>query len=141
MQHGGVSGFDSPDAPTGHVSHAATLGKFDAATVPNLHPHALVLDKIRYFEHVTAAANLLHRVARERHPRKPLIVVTTQMPLAAWSRIRRCGDRLEAILDPLFECDAHLEKRGRSFGTRHRTATDRSPASALALAAQAVKEV
>ncbi len=119
LQHGYEARFVPADVLIGELSHAAALGRLDAALEPYLHPHVLVLDEIGYLAHAADAANVLYRVVNERYLKGKPILVTTNKPLAAWGQVLHDGDLAEAILDRLLERGAHFEMRGRSYRTRH----------------------
>jgi len=119
LQHGYDARFVSADVLIGELSHAASLGTLDAALLPYLQPHVLVLDEIGYLAHAADAANVLYRIVNERYLRQLPILVTTNKPLAAWGHVLLDGDLAEAIIDRLLERGAHFEMRGRSYRTRH----------------------
>lgn len=127
LQHGYEARFVSADVLIGELSHAAGLGRLDAALEPYLHPHVLVLDEVGYLAHAADAANVLYRVVNERYLKGRPILVTTNKPLAAWGQVLHDGDLAEAILDRLLERGAHFEMRGRSYRTRHLKDRDRPP--------------
>ena len=119
IQHGYEARFVEADVLIGELSHAAALGQLDAALVPYLHPHVLVLDELGYLAHKADAANVLYRVVNDRYLKRRPTLVTTNKPLAAWGQVLHDGDLAEAILDRLLERGAHFAMRGRSYRTRH----------------------
>jgi DNA replication protein DnaC len=121
IQHGYAARFVSADGLIGHLSHAATKGRLDAALEPFLHPHVLVIDELGYLSHATDAANVLYRVVNERYLKQRPMLFTTNKPLAALGDVLHDGDLAEAILDRLLERGAHFAMRGRSYRTKHLT--------------------
>ena len=125
IQHGYDARFVGADSLIGDLSAAALAGRLDAALIPYLQPHVLIIDELGYLSHAADAANVLYRVVNERYLHQRSIVVTTNKPLAAWGDVVHDGDLAEAILDRLLERGVHYALRGRSYRTRHLTEEDR----------------
>lgn len=122
IQHGYEARFvgaDALDALIGELSRAAGKGRLEAALVPYLHPHVLVIDELGYLSHAPDAANVLYRVINERYLEQKPMLLTTNKPLAALGDVLHDGDLAEAILDRLLERGVHFIMRGRSYRTRH----------------------
>jgi DNA replication protein DnaC len=126
IQHGYEARFVGADALIGELSRAATKGRLDAALVPYLHPHVLIIDELGYLSHAADAANVLYRVINERYLQRRPMLLTTNKPLAALGDVVHDGDLAEAILDRLLERGAHFALRGRSYRTRHLTEEESS---------------
>jgi len=126
IQHGYEARFVGADALIGELSRAATRGRLDAALVPYLHPHVLIIDELGYLSHAVDAANVLYRVINERYLQRRPMLLTTNKPLAALGDVVHDGDLAEAILDRLLERGVHFALRGRSYRTRHLTEEESS---------------
>jgi len=126
IQHGYEARFVGADALIGELSRAATRGRLDAALVPYLHPHVLIIDELGYLSHAADAANVLYRVINERYLQRRPMLLTTNKPLAALGDVVHDGDLAEAILDRLLERGVHFALRGRSYRTRHLTEEESS---------------
>jgi len=121
IQHGYEARFVGADALIGTLAHAATRGRLDAALVPYVQPHVLIIDELGYLTHAADAANVLYRVVNERYLLHRPILLTTNKPLAALGDVVHDGDLAEAILDRLLERGVHFALRGRSYRTKHLT--------------------
>jgi DNA replication protein DnaC len=119
IQNGFEAFFTSADELIGALSHAALVGRLEAAIEPYVHPHVLVIDELGYQSYAADAANVLFRVVSIRHLKRRSTIVTTNKPLAALGQVLHDADLAEAILDRLLERGTHYVLRGRSYRTRN----------------------
>lgn len=119
IQNGFEARFTTADELIGALSSAARRGHLEEALEPYVHPHVLVIDELGYQSYAADAANVLFRVASQRHLKRRSTILTTNKPLAALGEVLHDADLAEAILDRILERGTHYVLRGRSYRTRH----------------------